>query len=176
MRDGEYGKAEPLLRELVAALPDVPLLRTDLAEALYKQGRLDQADAAFQQVIAMAPDDYRARKAYGNFLVFGVQRCDEAVEQFTVALKQVPDDVYSLHDAAVALTVLGRFGEAEGHLQRALQIEPRTPRLWQAMGVLRVKQTRLGEAVRYFRRTLELDPECREAQAALQWLRRHTRP
>ncbi len=175
MRDGEYDKAEQYFRELIAVLPEVSSLQVDLAKSLYKQERLTEADAAFQLAVTKAPDDPQVRKVYGNFLLYGSQDFDGALKQLTVALRQLPNDIDSLHDASVALTTLGRFGESDSHLQRALRLEPGIPRLWQAMGVLRMKQGKVSDAVECFRKTLELDPECREARAALQWIHRNTK-
>jgi Flp pilus assembly protein TadD len=74
----------------------------------------------------------------------------------------------TLHDIGVAYTALRQFAPAEKYLRQALQIEPKTPRVLQALGVLRLQQHRLAEAARYFGETLALDPGSAEAKAALQ--------
>ena len=40
---GEYAKAEPLLRRVVALNPDYPIARNALAHLLYKQGKTKEA-------------------------------------------------------------------------------------------------------------------------------------
>jgi choline-sulfatase len=176
LQDRDYARAEKMLDELIADMPDVSSLHMNLAHALRGQGRLLEADAQYRQALALAPRDFSARQTYGRFLLFTAQRFADAVRQFEIALAQEPDDVNLLHDYAVALIGVGQLDRAEERLQRALTQEPDDPRLTQALGVLRLKQTRFADAAECFRRTLVLDPNCAEAQAALQWLRQRAGP
>jgi arylsulfatase A-like enzyme/Flp pilus assembly protein TadD len=176
MRDGDYAKAEQLLRELIEVLPDVPGLRVDLGNALNKQGRLAEANEAFGRAVSLAPADMYVRKSYAYFLLYSARQFEAAAKQLSVALEKQPDDVGALHDLAVSLISLGQLERAEGCLQRALALEPRTVRLLQAMGVLRMQQKRLPEAAEYFRKVLEIDPSSAEARAALQQVQRQLGP
>ena len=45
---GEYSKAEPLLRRVVAIYPDYPIAVNALAHALFRAGKLDEANHFFQ--------------------------------------------------------------------------------------------------------------------------------
>jgi tetratricopeptide (TPR) repeat protein len=45
---GDYTKAEPLLRRVVAIYPDYPIAVNALAHALFRQGKLDEANHYFQ--------------------------------------------------------------------------------------------------------------------------------
>jgi len=149
-------------------IPNLPRVQLNLAVALRGAGRLEEALKAYQRSVAVAPDYGRARWAYGNFLLFVGRKYAEAATQLAIALEYMPDDLDTLHDLGVALTVLRRFDQAERYLQRALQNQPNTPRVLQAMGILRLQQRRLGEAAEYFRKTLKLKPNSPEAKAALQ--------
>jgi len=155
-------------RQLNKTIPNMSRVQLNLAVALRQAGRLNEAPKAYERAIAMAPDYGRARWAYANFLLFAGRKFPEAAAQLTIALKQMPNDMDTLHDLGVTLTALRRFEEAERHLQQALRAEPKTPRLLQAMGVLRLQQNRLAEAAEYFRKTLALAPDSAEAKAALQ--------
>jgi arylsulfatase A-like enzyme/Tfp pilus assembly protein PilF len=149
-------------------MPNLPRVQLNLAVALRGAGRLEEALKAYQRAVAMAPDYGRARWAYGNFLLFAGRKYAEAATQLAIALEYMPDDLDTLHDLGVALTVLGKFDQAERYLQRALQNQPNAPRVLQAMGILRLQQRRLREAAEYFRKTLKLKPNSPEAKAALQ--------
>ncbi len=175
LQERDYARAQQILGELIAALPNVPSLHLDLARALREQGRVSAADEQYRRALTLAPHDVSARHTYGRFLLFTANQYPEAAEQLRLALAQAPDDADILHDFAVALIGLGQLKEAERHLQRALALVPDNPRLTQALGVLRMKQNRFAEATECFRRTLALDPNCAEAQAALQWLSQRTR-
>jgi arylsulfatase A-like enzyme/Tfp pilus assembly protein PilF len=175
LQERDYARAQQILDELIAALPNVPSLHLDLARALRELGRVSAADEQYRCALTLTPHDVSARHTYGRFLLFTANQYAEAAEQLRLALAQSPDDADILHDFAVALIGLGQLKEAERHLQRALALEPDNPRLMQALGVLRMKQNRFAEATECFRRTLALDPNCAEAQAALQWLSQRTR-
>jgi uncharacterized protein HemY len=55
-------------------------------------------------------------------------------------------------------------------LTRAVKLAPQNYRVLQVLGILRMRQKRYSEAEGYFRRTLEIEPGCSEAKAALQYL------
>jgi len=176
LRDQDFPRAEQMLRELVATMPNVSSLRVDLARALRGQGRLGEADEVYRQAAAMAPDNRLVRHAYGRFLLYEANQPAQAVTQLRAALDRSPDDVTILHDLGVALLTIGQVGSAEQYLQRAYTLQPASPQLTQAMGTLRLKQNRIPEAAEFFRQTLKLDPNSVEARRALDWVRQRAKP
>jgi arylsulfatase A-like enzyme/Tfp pilus assembly protein PilF len=176
LQNKDFARAQQMLSEVVAALPNVAGLRLELAQAWRDQGRMPEADQEYRQALALAPHNGDARQTYGRFLLYTAKRYKEAAEQLGVALAQAPDDVNLQHDLAVAWMALGQLDKAEQLLQLALRLEPDNPRVTQGLGVLRMQQTRFTEAREYFRRTLVLNPDSLEAQAALQWLSQRKGP
>jgi arylsulfatase A-like enzyme/Tfp pilus assembly protein PilF len=220
---GEYARAEALLRELVAALPDVPVLQAELSHAVLQQGRLDEAlgiqeralglavqahpqlaqvgrsvpklaraqlelaaalqqarrtdetQRAFELTVELDPEYYEARQAFGSFLL-GAGKFEPAVQQLLVAVKLMPDNIYTLHDLGTALVALERLDEAEPYLTRAVELAPQNAQLHHALGLLRWRQKRLPEAAEQFRQALELDPNSAQARAALQKLQKEMSP
>jgi arylsulfatase A-like enzyme/Flp pilus assembly protein TadD len=163
--------AERLLRELAEAMPQASRLRVHLAAALNAQGRADEAAAAFEQAVALAPNDYDVRRKYGSFLA-RAGRYQAAVEQFEIVLEKLPDDTAALEDAARALASLGQFERAEEYLRRAMQVAPKNARLLRAMGMVFERQGKLMEAARFYREALEINPNYPECQRDLERVQR----
>src|SRR4029077_7561800 len=59
-RAGRFSEAERLYRSILQARPDHPGVSNNLGLALKDQGKLDEAAATFQRVIAVKPDDAMA--------------------------------------------------------------------------------------------------------------------
>ena len=62
------------------------------------------------------------------------------------------------NNKGVALRRLGRFEEAVGCYDRALEIDPTLVEAWNGKGVALAVQGRYEEALSYYDRALELDP------------------
>jgi len=56
---GDYARAEKLFREILANVPRYPLAESNLANALFHQGKKKEAEALFAAATAAAPQDRR---------------------------------------------------------------------------------------------------------------------
>ncbi|HXW23825.1 MAG TPA: tetratricopeptide repeat protein, partial [Xanthobacteraceae bacterium] len=65
---GDFAKALPLYRALVAAAPDDAALQRKLAGALDAAGAPDQALACYRRALALDPADARAHDELGRLL------------------------------------------------------------------------------------------------------------
>ncbi len=54
---GEYGRAEKTFREILRNVPDYPIARSNLANALFQQGKLKEAEALFASATDAAAHD-----------------------------------------------------------------------------------------------------------------------
>ncbi len=170
-----FDKAEVLYRELIEVFPEVAKLRSDLADALQEQGRVEDALVIIEQAVELAPSDYYVRRSYGRILT-GARMLEPAVDQYTIALDLLPTDTGTMQEIAVALAALGRYDEAQKHLDRGLELAPRDASLHLAVGLMRLAQNRLDEAEASFNRALELDPTFPQPRAALQLVDQARRP
>jgi Tfp pilus assembly protein PilF len=125
---GEYQAAEELLRPVLDVLKDSPQAYEVQAMALMFQRRTGEAVPVPERALALAPDDTGLRGWYGSALN-EVGRYHEAADQFRIVLRQNLQDPRTLHNMAISLIHLGRLGDADQHLEWAVAIEPRNPRL-----------------------------------------------
>jgi Flp pilus assembly protein TadD len=72
--------------------------------------------------------------------------------------RQAADPLYRARVDGLALLEQGRLAQAQDKLQMALDAAPRDVELVGAMGLLRMRQGRHGEALALFRRALALEP------------------
>ncbi|MDR3474353.1 MAG: tetratricopeptide repeat protein [Devosia sp.] len=131
------------------------LLRDGLA--LHRQGKLDQAAARYQRVIAALPGDPRAKHLLG---LVEHQRGNQARahELIELAVAAQPRNADYLSDLALVLSALGRRQEAIERLRAALVVRPGDARALNMLGGLLVQQGRHAEAVECYRAALQREP------------------
>ena len=79
-------------------------------------------------------------------------------------LRRDPRDAGSRTELGVALSALGRIGDALTQLNQAVTDDPKTQRAWYALGTLRAKRGEFAEAEAAFTRAVEIDPNDAKAQ------------
>ncbi|MBI1356377.1 MAG: tetratricopeptide repeat protein [Acidobacteria bacterium] len=165
---------------LVAAAPELGEAQYNLGNALWRSGRLEEAQAAFERAAERMPESSKAFNNLGGVL-YDQGRLDEAVAQYEQALSLyrdedaqalrssaplMPGDAASLAarpsvvhaNLAQALLRLERPEEAVEHYRLALESDPSSPQAQAGLGLAYSKLGRYGEAVAALRRALELDP------------------
>jgi tetratricopeptide (TPR) repeat protein len=118
--NGAYGVLVLALKEH----PDSPDLLYDAAMIAEKLDKIDDAEARLRRVVELKPDDAQALNALGYTLVDRTPRTSEGLVLIERAHKLSPDDPFILDSMGWALFRLGRYGEAENYLRRALKERP----------------------------------------------------
>jgi Flp pilus assembly protein TadD len=130
-------------------------------EAL-KNGRLEEAEKAFQQVLAAPQADSEFVRQ--NLGIVYQQRGDhaKAVEQFRKAIEWKQDDAAPHALLGVSLLALGKVQEAVAQLEKAVELDPKKPdlRLQLTLAYERAGNTpKLVEQLRALRRLEPKEPE-----------------
>lgn len=144
---GDRQKALKDFQGAIERRPDIPELRalvsdvggtipaplgmphrgTDQEDTLYRQAHNaeQEARAAFQHVVQIAPDSYRAHQIMAD--AFAVeQQSDKAIEEYRTVLKLKPD-LPGIHEAiGNSLYRSGKLPEALKEFESELQIQPRS--------------------------------------------------
>lgn len=90
----------------------------------HQAGRLDEAAAAYREVLRTLPEDFNARHLLG---VIALQqgRLEEAREEITRALRANPRDAAAYGNLGTVHLRAGRLTDARASFQEALRINPR---------------------------------------------------
>jgi tetratricopeptide (TPR) repeat protein len=145
--------AELLLQVVPKKAADAGTLRADTTRK-----NLLTDIAGEEKRVAERPDDVDGRNALGvHYMQMG--RVDDAVEQFTAALRIAPSLAVANYNLGVVAMGRGLVGEAADRLQRALTARPDYPEAHVNFGVLLLRAGRLNEAVGHFRSALALKPD-----------------
>ena len=129
----------------------------NLANALAKEGRLDEAVFYYYRVLKIRSHHEKALINLGN--VFAEQgEFEEAEAYYTKALDIVPFDQIAHFNLGNVLVEQGKIDEAVEHLSMALKIDPNFEEAHNEMGIVMIKEGKFQEAVEHFSKTLKINP------------------
>jgi tetratricopeptide (TPR) repeat protein len=156
------GSAEKL-RKAVELDPTLPDQSRMLAELLLKAGQPDGALAAVRNALRVDPYDESAWDLAGRVLA---EKGDWAGSfyDFEKALRLRPGDATFLYDYALALVRADRFDEAQQRAEAAVAADANSADAHELLGGLYLRKGRLEDAVRAYRRLVELRPDARARQ------------
>ncbi|MFQ5959288.1 MAG: tetratricopeptide repeat protein, partial [Alphaproteobacteria bacterium] len=134
-------------------------LRTALAAAVrhHRAGRLREAQAVYQRVLEIQPDNADALSLMG-LLTHQAGRNDVAADYLRRALALRPDFAEAHLNLGNVLRELGRLDEAVGHYQRAVEIKPGFAGAYNNLGLAMQEQGKLDRSVEYFEKALLVAP------------------
>ena len=131
------------------------LLQT--AQAHLAAGRLAEAANACRQALAINPR--HASALYLMALIAGeAGQPAEALKFLDQLVKVVPNAAEAHGNRAIALMTLDRLDEAEQAFRRAIEIDPRRPEPWYALGNLKSARKEHPAAFEAFLKVLEIAP------------------
>ncbi len=169
LRNREISEARMLLMQALDLQPDQPSLIGLLARIEGSEGRLDQALELYSKSLRLAPDDVGTRAAYADLLE-RLGRLEEAKREFITVVLASPGDYEAIHRLGIACGRLGDLTQARAYLEQSLRIRADNAPVWHDLGVLYSSENLLDEAIRCFRKALQIDPACRPCMEALHHL------
>ena len=133
--------------------------RMRAANALAKQGKLDEARAFLREASASDPQRVQLLIAEAQ-LLREASRHREAFELLGQALEKNPDQPDLLYDYALTAEKIERLDILESNLRKVIQVKPDHAHAYNALGYsLADRNERLGEARKLIERALEISPE-----------------
>jgi Flp pilus assembly protein TadD len=145
--------------------PDTYQSHNNLGLHYLGQGKYDSALHEFDETLRLNPS---SAKGYFNrgLALAKAGRPDQAITSYRKGLALRPNDPTALAHLAELLANHGAFTEAEAHYRHALGLVPH-PDLYNSLGIVLARQSRLADAVSAFREALALDPRHEDARANL---------
>jgi tetratricopeptide (TPR) repeat protein len=129
-----YAEAEPFLRDAVT------IAHFHLGRALMEQGKLDEAEAQFEQATAMAegtPEERAEFFRHRGAVYARQQKWEAAVQDLEKAIELNPREPYNHYNIAMAFSRLNRPDRVVEHLQMFLKLAPESPEAPRARALLR---------------------------------------
>ncbi len=162
--------AEQCYRHAVALDPRFALARARLAEILegrygwfdHQPALLAEARSHAEVALRLDPHCGQAHMEMARILASSVKsiKRDKAMKQeVDSALRLVPNDGYLVMIAALLQTDMGWHAEAEATFQRAIEINPREPKVFYNYATLQEQKRDVAKARWASDRSLELAPE-----------------
>jgi protein O-mannosyl-transferase len=142
---GRQSEAIEHFRTFIASQPpeldQVETARRLLADALTKEGRLDEAAVEYRAVLARHPDDGQALVQLGQ-IALRQQRFDEAIDVFRRGSAARPGDANALVSLGIAYASTGRLDEAIAAFEKAVAIDPQNRHAQQNLARARAMRAR----------------------------------
>ena len=141
------------------------------AVRLHEQGRLDEAEAMYRQLLEISPEQTDVLYLLGT-LALQKKSFDSAVELLYKAVRLAPDVVAYEFTLAQALQDSGHPKEALEHYRSVLDKDDSLPETYHNMGIIYRFQGDIGESERLFRKAIELRPDFSSAYVNLALIER----
>ena len=138
-------------------LPDI-----EQAVALHQQGRLDEAERIYRQILTSRPQDAQARQLLG-LVAYQRGNLVQAAELIEAAIREQPDEADFHNNLGEVYRALGRVGEAALCYERALRLEPAYAHAHNNLGLARKAAGDRVAARLAFQAALRLEPGYAEA-------------
>jgi tetratricopeptide (TPR) repeat protein len=135
--------------------------RLHLGIALVEQGRLEEALAAYRQVLRRRPTYADAHNNLGNVLQ-AQGKLDEAVASYREALRLQPNYVAAHNNLGVALLDRGTLSEAVASFRQALGLQPDFAEAHANQGNALEQQGKFEEAAASYRQAIRIKPDSAE--------------
>jgi tetratricopeptide (TPR) repeat protein len=156
-------------RMMLVADPKNVALRDDLAVMLAETGDLAAAVAEFSKTLQLVPESAAAAYNVGSGLA-ALGRASEARGYFEKALTADPNHALSHFQLAAILRSTGNLEASLNHYRSASRLGRNDAEIQLGAGLALVEAGDRAESDALIRRSLELEPEWPNAQAANAWL------
>jgi tetratricopeptide (TPR) repeat protein len=155
----QWGKAIDWYKQIQDGDQAFPArLRT--ANALAKQGKLDEARTFLHRIEPETPGDRVQLIVSEAQLLRDADRTRDAYDLLGQALKQEPDQPELLYDYALTAEKMKRYDVLESNLRKLIQVKPDHAHAYNALGYsFAERNTRLPEAKKLIQQALELAPD-----------------
>jgi eukaryotic-like serine/threonine-protein kinase len=152
------GPANPLQPPIPA--PESALDHYDLGRSYLRSGQIREAEAEFQNVLALRPQDFWPN-FYQGLCAYRLAQGDDALSAFRTCVALAPLSAECYYNRALAAQALGRHDESLRDYTRALELDPNLTSALLNRGIVAFKNGRHHSAIADFRRSLQTTTDSR---------------
>jgi len=167
---GELEPAIPIFQRATELQPDRYDGKFDLAFALSRLGRNGEALKTLDQIPAAQSDGQPDYHYLRGKVELALQHPQEAGEQFSLALRQQPDNESLCVDAGLLYSKFEDFRKALEVFQSCAQKQPDSVPIETGLGLTYFRLGKYPDAIATFRKVMNLRPEADAAREALAFL------
>ena len=158
LESGKYEQSEIIFLELIELDPDNSKAYKNLGNAVFSQGKLEEAVAYYQKGLSLE-GDADATTYYNLGMVFHQQgKLEEAIACFEKFLLLNPNSADALNNLGNSFQRLGKFDEGIACFQKALTLEPNNALILNNLGTAFQTVGKLEEALACYQKALSLEP------------------
>ncbi len=160
-RNKVWRTKESLWRDVAAKSPNKARGHMNLACALSRQGRLDEAVREYRIALALRDRSLVRSQTLRNLgaALFELGRLNEAIGVFRHALTLFPTDTDLLNNLAICLMDKGELEESSSVAARAVALDPKHGAAHNTLGEIAFKKGSPSEALSHFLEAQRLDPD-----------------
>ena len=157
-----YRDNETFYHHIIALNPQAQYAHLNLGAAFYKEGRYEEALAAYRVAVAQRPNYAKVHVALGSALN-KLRRFEEAETHLRRAIALNPQAENAHHHLGAALYEQGRYEEALEAIRVAVAQAPDFSQAHVNLGAILKALGRFEEAETHLRRAIALDPQVGDA-------------
>jgi choline-sulfatase len=166
VENGAFQKAIPLLEQVTAAEPNIPLAQLQLGVARARQRQYARAIAPLKKAIALEPGQMFAHYELGVAL-YETGDLQTAARHFEIVASQMPKWADARYSLGSVYARIDRVPDALSELREAIALEPRHFRANLLAGRILTLRNQAGSAVPYLRVAVDVEPSSSEAHEFL---------
>jgi len=155
--EGDYPKAEEYYKQAIAFSPEVAWNYVHLALLYRRMGKINEGIDVLESGNRKLPGNLIILSRLASFYVRG-QRLDEAIATAQAVLRIDPQYFDALYISGLSLVNLGKWDEALGYFERAMDIEPENTSLELQYAFCLVANGRGAEAMKIYERLKKDNP------------------
>jgi Tfp pilus assembly protein PilF len=167
LAQGNYPAAVQQYQQAVAISPEEEDLHYNLAIALAKLGKTEDAKKHYEEALRIFPDYAEAHNNLGNLLM-NEGKLEEATAHFREAIKGIPENASFHNNLGTAFARQGNVAEAMGRFEEAVKLSPTYVEARVNLANTFLANGRVEEAVVQLNEALRLRPDFKPALQALQ--------
>jgi arylsulfatase A-like enzyme/Flp pilus assembly protein TadD len=166
VEDGAFQKAVPLLEQVTASEPDIPLAQLQLGIARLRLKQYARAVAPLAKAVSLEPDQLFAQYELGIAL-YETGDVQNAARHLAIVAGRMPGWADARYSLGSVYARIDRVQDALAELRAALALEPKHFRANLLLGRILTLQNQSDAAMPFLRTAVEVDPKSAEARAFL---------
>ena len=167
LAQANYAAAVQKYEQAVALSPDQEDLHYNLAIALAKLGKTEDAKKHYEEALRIFPDYAEAHNNLGNLLM-NENKLAEAIARFREAIKNMPENGSFHSNLGTAFGRQGKVTEAIGEFEEAIKHAPTYVEARVNLANALLAKGRVEDAITQLNEALRLKPDFKPALQAMQ--------